>query len=228
MLDGRPFLGEQSFKVAKKHQRRILYANFDEPRQLFADHVFKRHLDERFLAFHRGDVGLDCQFTEHCEAFSAALVKSDVGVLMLDVASSMFFGDENLNAEVVALCDNLVRMIRTAHLDGLLLLTHKSKVGAVRGLARRTTAWETKPDCIWRLTRGTKTHRNERWFNWEGRIPPPDSGYQIVFNPRTYSDTVGTPASTVGRLEESPINERDEELRVHHAFPSPRDGVGDT
>jgi hypothetical protein len=129
------------------YKRGVWYLNLDEPAHEFRRGVKLLGGHERFLVDHLPGGAIDFMEPLHVQELVRKCVEHDVGIVIVDVWSSAFGGEENSNTEVVAGWNGVQTLRAQAQLDAVFVAHHAghARPGAPRG----ASAFAGKVDVLW-------------------------------------------------------------------------------
>jgi AAA domain len=142
----RQFLG---FDLVRDYARSVLYVNLDESPETFRQNVKRLGPHERFRHIHLPGGRIDLSLPTHVAALAETCIADDIGVLVLDVFTSAFSGDDNVNADVIAAWNGIQALRVDANLDVIFVAHHSGKGEAQKGKPRGASAFSGKADALW-------------------------------------------------------------------------------
>jgi hypothetical protein len=153
LLEGVPFLGHR----VQPYPRNVAYLNMDEPAEMFGEQLEKllrgvpSETAARFLVSHLTPNQFDASNVDHTKALGEKCVADGIGVLVLDVWTSCYHGDENDNSSALVAMNNLKTMRKESDLDALIVIHHAgwSKEST---RSRGASSIEGAVDILWRYS----------------------------------------------------------------------------
>lgn len=149
LLRGESFLG---WKVADNYARSVAYLNLDMTPQLFRYYAEPIGAPDTFKVLHGASGRYDVNDATFTEPLARELREMNAGILVVDVWSSIYSGDESDNSETARAVGALMQLREETDLDAIILLHHAGWSGSNR--ARGASSIEGKVDILWRLDSG--------------------------------------------------------------------------